>query len=447
MSFWTLPTGRVAKSVQTSGKRSEPDIHPAVGGFLPSDGPARAPAARAQNVGPVPTRTGTTCGDVAGWDAVAVWAVAGVVGVLVVLTGWLPLTDARDVAVTRGAPIMAFLVAITVLAALSDRAGVFDVAARRCARAARGSTVALFLLVAGLGTLTTIGMSLDTTAVLLTPVVLTMAAQLDLRPVPFALLAVWLANTASLLLPVSNLTNLLALQHAHLSTLRFTARMAAPELAAVLVTVVYLGLLYRRDLTRRYTPPAPADVADRWTFRVCTIACMALAPGVLAGATPWAVATPCAAAAVAVHVVRNRGALRWSLIPWRLVVLTEGLFLAVTALAHHGLSHILADLGGHSAGRTAVTAALASNTVNNLPAYLAIEPAVPPGHTTQLLAALLGTNTGPLILLWGSLATLLWREQCRARGVHIGAARFALIGLGGVPLLLASTWGALLLTS
>ena len=63
------------------------------------------------------------------------WAAAGILGLVVVVTGWLPWTDARDVALTRGGPIMVFLVAITVLAALSDRAGVFDAAAPPGARA------------------------------------------------------------------------------------------------------------------------------------------------------------------------------------------------------------------------------------------------------------------------------------------------------------------------
>ena len=375
------------------------------------------------------------------------WIVAGLAGLAVVVTGELPLDAAREVGLTRGGPIMVFLVAITVVAELSDRAGVFDAAARLCARAAHGSTVRLFLLIAGLGTLTTIGMSLDTTAVLLTPVVLSLSEQLKMRPLPFALLAVWLANTASLLLPVSNLTNLLALQREHLTTVAFAVRMALPEVAAVVITVGYLAVLFRRDLRGRYTPaPAPPAV-DRWTFRVCALACAALAPEVLLGVPPWAAALPCALAAVTVWAIRARSNLSWSLLPWRLVVLTEGLFLAVTALARHGVTDLLASFAGTSALHTAATAAVASNAVNNLPAYLAVEPAIPPGHTTQLLGALLGTNTGPLVLLWGSLATLLWRERCQARGVHISAARFAAVGLGGVPLVLLGTWAALLATS
>jgi len=337
-------------------------------------------------------------------------------------------------------------VAITVLAELADRAGVFDAAAGVCARAARGSTIRLFLLIAALGTLTTIGMSLDTTAVLLTPMVLALTARLGLSPLPFALLAVWLANTASLLLPVSNLTNLLAVQRLNLSTLAFAARMALPELVAVLITVAYLALLYRRSLAGRYELPHPAPAADPALFWICAGACVALAPAVLLGAPPWAAAGPCAAACVIAFAVRRGKDLTWSMLPWRIVIFTEGLFLLVTAITRHGGTRLLAHLLGHSTLGTTALAGATSNAVNNLPAYLAVETTVSPGHTTQLLAALLGTNTGPLVLVWGSLATLLWRERCKARGLIITPARFALVGLGGVPLVLLGTWTALLAT-
>ena len=362
-------------------------------------------------------------------------------------TGWLPAAAARQVAVTRGAPIMVFLLAITVLAELSDRAGVFDAAATVCARAARGFALRLYLVVAGLGVLTTVAMSLDTTAVLLTPVVLTLASKLGLRPLPFALLAVWLANTASMLLPISNLTNLLASGRLGLSATEFAARMALPELTAVLVTVGYLTVLYRRDLAARYPVPEHAQPADPITFWVCAAACAALAPGVLLGVAPWAIALPCAAAAALVFAVRDRAALRIGLLPWQIVIFTEGLFLLVTSIARHGGTRLLSALIGHSALASAFTAGVTSNAVNNLPAYLAVETAVPSGHDTQLLSTLLGTNAGPLVLMWGSLATLLWRERCKAHGVSVSATQFALVGLGGVPLVLLASWAALLLTS
>lgn len=375
------------------------------------------------------------------------WAVLGVLGALTVVSGALSTADAADVALVRGGPIMVFLLAITVLAELADRAGVFDAAAGVCARVARGSTIGLFLLIAALGTLTTIGMSLDTTAVLLTPVVLAVTTRLGLAPLPFAFLAVWLANTASLLLPVSNLTNLLAVQHLHLSTLEFAARMSLPEVVAVMITVVYLGVVFRRDLTGRYEMPTAQPAQDPVLFWICAVACIALAPAVLLGAPPWASAGICAGVSAAAFGWRQQTSLTWSLLPWRIVIFTEGLFLIVTTLARHGGTTVLAYLVGHSTLATTAVAAGTSNVLNNLPAYLAVEGATSPTHPTQLLGALLGTNAGPLVLVWGSLATILWRERCAARGLHISPVRFALVGLGGVPLVLLGTWAALLVTS
>ncbi|TSD94673.1 arsenic transporter [Skermania sp. ID1734] len=374
------------------------------------------------------------------------WAVLAVAGAVVVATGWLPADDAWNVAVVRGGPVLGFLVAITVLAELADRSGVFDAAAAACARLGRGSTATLYLLIAALTSVTTVVLSIDTTAVLLTPVVLALSSRIGLRPLPFAVAVVWLANTASLLLPVSNLTNLLAQQREKLSGVEFATRMGLPELIAVVLTVGYLWLLFRRDLRGNYEMPAPQPRGDDWTFRVCAVACAALVPAVLLGVIPAIAAAGAAVAALVVFGVRDRSAVRVSLIPWRLVLFTEGLFLVVAAIARHGLIDFLAHLTGHSVVVTALVAGGAGNLVNNLPAYLAMEPAVPAGSTTALLAVLVGTNVGPLITVWGSLATLLWRERCKARGIEVSALRFAAIGLAGAPVIAAAAAAGLLLT-
>ncbi|MHB8339765.1 MAG: SLC13 family permease [Mycobacteriales bacterium] len=382
------------------------------------------------------------------------WLIAALAGLAAVATGLLPLHDAAAVT-GRVAPVLAFLAGITVLAELADAAEVFDIAARWTARRAAprgsGSGRQLLLLVAVLGTATTVLLSLDTTAVLLTPVVLSLAESLGLAPLPFALAAVWLANTASLLLPVSNLTNLLAVNRLQVSALGFAARMGLPELVAVTLTVAFIAVRFRRELATRYAPPPPQPPLDRTLYLASCLACLAIGPGVLAGVPPYAIAVPAAALLAGLFAVRQRAVLRWSLLPWRLIVLTEGLFLVVTAAGIHGLDHLLADAAGQGGGpltvlRTAGVGAAASNAVNNLPAYLAIERAVPLGHHDQLFGLLLGTNAGPLVLLYGSLATLLWRERCRARGLEVSALQFARLGLPLVPVLLLGSWLALEVT-
>jgi arsenical pump membrane protein len=223
--------------------------------------------------------------------------------------------------------------------------------------------------------------------------------------------------------------------------------MALPALVAVVVTLLVLGLRYRRELRGTYEVPAHPGVEDRLVFWVAAGVCLAIGPLIVTGLGVAPVAVGAALALVLVYAVRRRSALRFALVPWRLVLLVTGLFLVIAAFEHHGLSHQLGHAAGTGIGftdlfRLAGVAAVGSNVANNLPAYLALEPTAD-SSTPRILALLIGTNVGPLVLLWGSLATLLWRERCRARGVEVSAKEFALLGLAGVPLLLVSCVAAL----
>ncbi len=353
--------------------------------------------------------------------------------------------------VLRVAPILVFLLSITVVAELADAAGVFESAASLASRQGGGSVLRLWLLLVGLAAGCTILLSLDTTAVLLTPVVLTVARHLGLKPWPFALATVWLANTASLLLPVSNLTNLLLVDQLGWSVATYVGRMWLPALVSILVSVVLLWLLVRRSLRGRYEHPEPPVPHDVVLFRTALVVCLLLGPAFVVGIPPWIVG--CAAALVlgAVFAWRSPRVLRLGLVPWQLVVTTLGLFLVVGLLEQHGLTEWLTTVAGTASDgpivllRTAFVGAAASNLVNNLPAYVALEP-VAASSPDRLLALLLGTNLGPLITLWGSLATLLWRDRCRSGGLEVGAGRFAVAGVVGVPVLLLTATLALWLT-
>jgi arsenical pump membrane protein len=378
------------------------------------------------------------------------WQTGSAAALVCLISGLLPLSAAGDVT-WRMAPILLFLVAITVLAELAEEAKVFEVAALHSSRLARGRTSALFLMVALLATLSTVLLGLDTTAVLLTPVVLSMAVALDLPAMPFALLTVWLANTASLLLPVSNLTNLLALHRLGLDPHEFAARMWLPAVVAVTLTVMLIGLRYRRFLRVRYAIPPRPRVEDALLLAASALACLGLVPALLLGGDPSLVVTVAAAALVLVFAVRRPGVLRFGLLPWRLAVFVLGLALAVETVLRHGGNQLAAWVTGEGTGtadllQVAGVGAVASNLLNNLPAYLVIEPQAERGGDIRLLALLLGTNLGPLVLLWGSLATLLWRDRCRARGVEVSAGQFASFGLVGVPIVLVASTLALTVT-
>jgi arsenical pump membrane protein len=358
-----------------------------------------------------------------------------------------------DDLVHRVLPVLAFLVAITVVAELSEVAGVFELASQRASRLARGRVWLLWLLVVALSSLATVVLSLDTTAVLLTPVVLALARRLRLSTAAFAMTTVWLANTASLLLPVSNLTNLLSLHRMHelgVDVGGFVALTWLPALAAVLVTVAVLAALFGRELVGRYVPAPQFQVRDRVLLVVAATLCLLLGPAFVTGVD---VAWPAAAAAavlVAVFAWRDRAQLRWALVPWRAVVLVAVMFTVVYLLGRLGLSALLTSASGGGEGfwaylRLSTVGAATSNVLDNLPAYLALEPAAG-DSPSRLVALLIGVNCGSLVTLWASLATLLWRERCRAGGVQVSWWRFALRGLAVVPLLLVACSAALSVT-
>lgn len=360
-------------------------------------------------------------------------------GIIALLVGIFPTDEALAVA-DRVWPILLFVVAVTVVAELASKAGLFDVVAARLARIARGRTVWLWVLVVALATVATAFLSLDTTAVLLTPVVVAMAVARKLDPLPFAFVTVVLANTASLVLPVSNLTNLLASDAlgGH-DPVAFLALLGPSALIAIAVSVAVLTAVFLRKLPKTYPDAASPAVADPVLLRVSAIVTVALLPLLVIGLDPWMPALAAAVVLVAVFAWRAPRALGIRLVPWSLLVFAGGLFLAVGALEALGIGRVTSVLAGSgddlvSLWQLAGVGALAANGINNLPAYLAMESVA--GSPARLAALLIGVNAGPIVTPWASLATLLWHDRLVAAGVEVRWSRFILLGAVIAPLIL-----------
>ena len=367
-------------------------------------------------------------------------AVGAVCAGATLATGLLTLDQARA-ALDQLAPVVAFLVTILVVSDVCARAGVFDAAAQRVSRWTGPSAPRLFTGVFVLAAVVTATLSLDATVVLLTPVVLAagMARAVPDEPGTYACLR--MANSASLLLPVSNLTNLLALPHLDVTFIGFAARMA-PVLAVVLV-VEYVGLrlLFRQALA---TVPA-ADQTQPLAFPVVPVTVVVLMLVGFAvvspfGGEPWWVSL--AAAAVLTAYAVRRGLAR----PVHLVhaahpgfaIWVLALGVVVAGLARGFLGDAVRDLTPASAGLGAllVIALLATglaSLLTNLSATLLLVPVVAPLGTPAVLAALLGLNIGSGLTWTGSLANLLWRRTLTRRGVRPDNARFHRVSLTLTP--------------
>lgn len=333
-------------------------------------------------------------------------------------------------------PVAVFLVAITVTAEVAQLAGVFDVAAHALARRARHRVVVLWLLFALLAVGCTIVLSLDTTAVLLTPVGLAVARQTGVAPMPFALTTLWIANTGSLLLPVSNLTNLLAVHRfedlgaGHGDYVRTAA---LPAVTAIAATLVLVAVLQRRALRGTYAVDPPPEPHDRVLLVVGAAVCLAIGPLFAVGLEPAVVALASATVLLLAALWRAPSLVREVRPPW----LMAGAFVLVSALLRlaqgEGLLDWVGSLVGTGTGpldllHLSGASALTANAINNLPAYLVVEPAAA-DDVRRLVATLVGVNAGAVVTPWASLATLLWLQRCRSAGLQVPLLRLAGWGL------------------
>lgn len=367
-------------------------------------------------------------------------------GAVALLSGLLPLPAFRELS-NRTVPVLGFVVAMSLVTELVDDAGLFRAVTDRLAAWGRGRVLLLWFLVIGLSTVSTVFLSLDTTAVLVTPVVVLLAVHARIPPLPFALTTIWLANTASLLLPVSNLTNLLAQSRLGLSPAGFAALVWAPSLVGILLPLALLWLAFRKDLRGGYRAQPAHGTRDKVLLYASSGVMVLLLPALVSGIPVYLPATAAAVVLLALFVWRRRSSLRWSMVPWRPLMLTVGLFMVVETLHANGLTRALAGIAGSGDGLPALLqlaglGAGAANVVNNLPAYLALEPVG--GSPVRLAALLIGVNLGPLVTPWASLATLLWHERLRALNVEIRWGGFALAGLAAVlvtlPLAVVALW-------
>jgi arsenical pump membrane protein len=372
-----------------------------------------------------------------GWPEAAAAAPASVI---LIAVGAIGASDAAAEARRLG-PVIGFLVAILVLAHLCDDDGLFQACGAWMARSSAGRPGRLLAQVFLIAAVTTAVLSLDATVVLLTPVVFATAARLEVRARPHVYACTHLANSASLLLPVSNLTNLLAFAASGLAFGRFAALMALPWLVTIGTEYAVFSRFFASDLGPRGVSVQDGDVeVPAFTLVVVALTLAGFAGASAAGVNPaWAAfagAAVLAVRALARRRVKPADLVRAADIPFGVFVLALGI--VVTTVVDNGLGRALAPLlpSGASLPALLATAALAAalaNVCNNLPAVLVLLPLAAPSGAGAVLAVLLGVNIGPNLTYTGSLATLLWRRILQRHGSAPDLGEFTRLGLLTVP--------------
>ena len=328
---------------------------------------------------------------------------------------------------------------------VADEGGLFAAAGHALARLSELGMVLFAGTVVVVAGVTSV-LNLDTSVAFLTPVLVYAARSRGDGEAPLLYGCLLLSNAASLLLPGSNLTNLIVLGHLHLSGGRFLTEVAPAWLVSVLLTAAVVAFAERTTLRRRASAgpaPEPGSGPGGVTLAVAVASVAAVTVCVLVLRSPALPVAGVGVVAVTARTVWARASSTRVLEVLGLPVLV-GLFGVAVALGTLGRSWSAPSsaLSHLDAWATAAVAAVASVVFNNLPAASLLAARVP--H--RPFALLVGLDIGPNLFVTGSLAWTLWWRAARNAGATPSIAKATRLGLVAAPLAMAGALGVLAAT-
>jgi arsenical pump membrane protein len=363
-------------------------------------------------------------------------------------------------AIARGSDVYFFLIGMMLLSELAREHGVFDWLSSVAVRSAKGSCRRLFALVYGVGTLVTIFMSNDATAVVLTPAILAAARKARVEPLPYLFVCALIANAASFVLPISNPANLVVFHDGMPPLAHWLLSFGVPSIFSILSTYAIMRRIFRKQLAQTIDYEVEEQQLDGHAKLVlCGLAGMIL---VLLTASslgrdlglPACLAALVITAAVSIKARRNPLKLAME-ISWQTIVLVAGLFIMVDAVVSTGALKVtqsallwvqqLAPAAG--ALTTSFVVGVANNLVNNLPLGLIAGATLHAAHIKGLIAnaVLIGVDLGPNLSVTGSLATILWLLALRKEKLDVGFWKFLRVGALAMPIALLLSVGSAIL--
>ncbi|MGJ4961422.1 arsenic transporter [Bradyrhizobium sp. HKCCYLRH3061] len=376
----------------------------------------------------------------------AVWAAAG--AILLVALGLLPPADALT-GIRNGVDVYLFLIGMMLIAELARREGLFDYLAAYAVEHARGSPQLLFLLVYAVGTLVTVLLSNDATAIVLTPAVYAATRAAGASPLPYLYVCAFIANAASFVLPISNPANLVVFGERMPHLTEWLRQFTLPSMAAIALTYVALWLTQRRALREEtlrtdVEKPHLSREGRLAAFGIGAIAAVLLTASALdvqLGLPTFVCGVVTAAAILLIGRQSPWPVIRG--ISWGVLPLVGGLFVMVEGLSRAGaigqlsawLHQGVTSSPHGTAWAAGLITAVADNIANNLPVGLVAGSVATSDHLPHevIRAILIGVDLGPNISVTGSLATILWLTALRREKIEVTAWQFLKIGLVVTP--------------
>lgn len=385
------------------------------------------------------------------------WVGAG--AVLLVLLHLIPFRLAGK-AIAEGSDVYFFLIGMMLLSALARDNGVFDWVAATSIKAAKGSPGRLFAIIYGVGTIVTVCMSNDATAVVLTPAVLAAVRKSKAQPLPFLFACAMIANAASFVLPISNPANLVVF-HAGMPPLgRWLASFLLPSILSIGATFLVLRWYFHKELSSKLPESnesvelKPSGKMVLYGLGLVVIVLLLVSSFNKDLGLPTCIAALCVTAAVCIRNKCNPLPLAKE-ISWATLGLVAALFVIVDAVESIGALRVTeaamhhAEALGPYVGSlvTSFAVAVGNNLLNNLPLGLIAGGTLTAMHAHGLMAnaVLIGVDLGPNLSVTGALATILWLLALRKEKLEVSAMDFLKVGAIAMPVALAASMAGVFL--
>jgi arsenical pump membrane protein len=387
-----------------------------------------------------------------------VYWIGGGVALLILLR--LVSFDLAGKAIARGSDVYFFLIGMMLLSELAREHGVFDWLSSVAVGSAKGSCSRLFALVYGVGTLVTIFMSNDATAVVLTPAILAAVRKARVEPLPYLFVCALIANAASFVLPISNPANLVVFHDGMPPLAHWLLSFGVPSILSILSTYTIMRWIFRRQLAQTIDHEVDEKKLDGHSKLVLGGLAAMILVLLTASSLGKDLGLPACLAALAVTTVVSIKArsnpLKLAIeISWGTIVLVAGLFIMVDAVVSMGAltlaqsALLWAQQLAPAAGAliTSFVVGVANNLVNNLPLGLIAGATLHAAHIKGLIAnaVLIGVDLGPNLSVTGSLATILWLLALRKENLDVGFLKFLRVGVLVMPIALLLSVGSAIL--
>ena len=346
-------------------------------------------------------------------------------------------------------------IGIIILSLVLDEIGFFEWCALKMAKFSNGDGVKMFVYSILLGALVSALFANDGAALILTPILLAKMRILKLNMktiLAFLLAGGFISDSASLPFVFSNLTNIVTANYFNIGFTEYLINMYLPFIVSVIVTIVVLLLVLRKDIPKKVDIDLLTDADSvlknktlfyfSWVFLALLLVGyfvgdaydIPISVFALGGGLLFLLISTLSKTVEPVHIIKNA--------PWQVVWFSLGLYIVVYGLKNAGLTDnltvILESLNNQgdfiAVMGTGFMSAILSAFMNNMPTIMVMDIALKDiGNSAMIYANIIGCNLGPKMTPFGSLATLLWLHTLNQKGVKIGFWQYSKFGLIVTP--------------